>query len=48
MVDLESAKLKVKALVDKYNLVKQQNRISKFNEENTKVEFIEPLFEALG
>jgi type I restriction-modification system DNA methylase subunit len=48
MVDQELAKQKIKALVDKYDTVKKQNRISKFNEENTKAEFIEPLFEALG
>lgn len=48
MEDQELAKQKIKALVDKYNTIRQQNRISKYNEENTKAEFIEPLFEALG
>lgn len=48
MADIESAKQKIKALVDKYTRIKQESKLSKYNEENTKAEFIEPLFEALG
>lgn len=47
-VDIEGAKQKIHALIRKYDRVKTEGRISKFNEENTKAEFIEPLFEALG
>lgn len=48
MADVESAKLKVKALVDKYDRLKKEGKLPRYNEENTKAEFIEPLFEALG
>lgn len=47
-MDIEAAKQKIQALIVKYDHVKTEGRISKYNEENTKAEFIEPLFEALG
>ncbi len=48
MADQELARQKIKALVDKYDRLKKEGRLSRYNEENTKAEFIEPLFEALG
>ncbi len=44
----EEAKEKIKLLVDKFNRLKEQGKLSTYKEENTKAEFIEPLFEALG
>lgn len=44
----ETARQIIKALVNKYERIRQENKLSKYNEENTKAEFIEPLFEALG
>ncbi len=44
----EQAKEEVKKLVDKYNRILQSGGINRYNEEDTKAEFIEPLFEALG
>jgi type I restriction-modification system DNA methylase subunit len=34
--------------VNKYQTVLSEKRVNKYNEENTKAEFIEPLFDALG
>jgi type I restriction-modification system DNA methylase subunit len=48
VVDKETAKQQIKEFIDKYNKVVEENRIGKYNEEMTKAEFIEPLFEALG
>lgn len=44
----EQAKEAVKKLVDKYNRVAEAGNIKRYKEEDTKAEFIEPLFEALG
>jgi len=44
----EEAKEAVKKLVDKYNRISQSGGINRYKEEDTKAEFIEPLFEALG
>ena len=48
MVDKEKAKERVKALVEKYERVKEAGELKQFNEERTKQVFIRPLFEALG
>lgn len=42
------AKTKIQALIDSYEKVKSSRQISKYSEEETKKDFIEPLFEALG
>jgi type I restriction-modification system DNA methylase subunit len=44
----ENAKHQIKGLVDKYNKVVEEKRVSKYNEEMTKKDFILPLFRALG
>ena len=44
----EQAKEEVKKLVDKYNRILESGSIKRYKEEDTKAEFIEPLFEALG
>lgn len=44
----EQAKEEVKRLVDKYNRILESGSIKRYKEEDTKAEFIEPLFEALG
>src|SRR3989344_1790473 len=44
----EEAKEEVKKLVDKYNRILESGSIKRYKEEDTKAEFIEPLFEALG
>lgn len=44
----EQAKGEVKRLVDKYNRILESGSIKRYKEEDTKAEFIEPLFEALG
>ena len=44
----EEAKEEVKKLVDKYNRIVESGSIKRYKEEDTKAEFIEPLFEALG
>ncbi|MBD3319301.1 hypothetical protein GF342_05325, partial [Candidatus Woesearchaeota archaeon] len=48
MFDKEQAREKIKLLVDKYNRVVESGKLKSYNEERTKAEFIEPLFEALG
>lgn len=44
----EQAKDRVKQLVEKYNRFKEEGRLKTYNEEQTKKDFIEPLFAALG
>lgn len=44
----ETAKQQIKELLDKYQRVVAENKISKYNEEMTKISFILPLFRALG
>jgi len=44
----EQAKEEVKKLVEKYNRIVESGSIKRYKEEDTKAEFIEPLFEALG
>ena len=48
MIDRALARQQIQRLVSKYQTVLSEKRISKYNEENTKAEFIEPLFDALG
>jgi len=47
-MDKELARQEIQLLVEKYKRVVDDRRVSKYNEEMTKAEFIEPLFEALG
>src|SRR3989337_3121609 len=47
-MDINSVKEKTKALIQKYQEMWKEGRISKYNEEMTKKDFILPLFEALG
>lgn len=44
----DEAKLKIQELVEKYEKVKASHSISKYTEEETKKDFIQPLFQALG
>jgi len=44
----EIAKQEINRLIKKYNEIVRDKEIKKYNEERTKAEFIEPLFEALG
>ena len=44
----ENSKLAVQRLVEKFNLVKSSGRLKEYKEENTKKDFITPLFRALG
>ncbi len=48
MITKEQAKEEIKLLVEKYKRLKDSGKLKEFNEEKTKKEFIEPLFEALG
>ncbi len=48
MVNKEDAKQKIKGLLEKYDKVVEEKKFSKYTEADTKAEFIEPLFEALG
>jgi flagellar capping protein FliD len=48
VVNTETAKQQIKGLVEKYNKVVQEDRIDEYNEETTKIGFIQPLFHALG
>jgi len=47
-MDITSTAEKVKSLIEKYSDAVKEGRIGKYNEEMTKKDFIEPLFEALG
>jgi len=47
-IDKKIAKEEIGRLVEKYNKVLEENRVSKYNEEMTKKDFILPLFRALG
>ena len=47
-MDKETAKQQIKGLVEKYDKVVKEERIGKYNEEMTKIGFIQPLFRALG
>lgn len=44
----DQAKEEIRILVDKYKRIRDAGKIKSYNEEMTKKEFIEPLFEALG
>ena len=44
----DEAKLKIRQLVEKYETVKKLGQIRKYSEEDTKKDFILPLFDALG
>ncbi|MCX6705437.1 MAG: hypothetical protein NT162_03850, partial [Candidatus Woesebacteria bacterium] len=44
----DDAKIKIQELVEKYEKVKSSHSISKYTEEETKKDFIQPLFQALG
>ncbi len=48
MVNKENAKQQIKELLEKYDKVVEEKRFGKYTEADTKAEFIEPLFEALG
>jgi len=48
MVNKENAKQLIKGLLEKYDKVVVEKKLSKYTEADTKAEFIEPLFEALG
>ena len=48
MMNTEDVKQRIKELVDNYTTLAEEKRISKYNEEMTKKDFILPLFEALG
>jgi len=47
-MDNEKVKKELKELLEKYNQVVLEERVSKYNEEMTKKDFILPLFRALG
>ena len=44
----EINKDRISELITKYNQIKQSGEIKKYNEERTKTDFIQPLFESLG
>jgi len=48
MSDKENAKQQIVGLIEKYNKVKEENRVNGYNEEMTKKDFILPLFRILG
>jgi len=48
MSDQEIAKQNIQELIEKYNQVITEGNVHRYNEEMTKKDFIEPLFEALG
>ncbi len=48
MMNIENSKQQIKELLEKYNRVAEEKRISQYNEEMTKKDFIQPLFKALG
>jgi len=47
-MDREVAKRDIEILVEKYNKVVQEGRDTKYTEQETKKDFIQPLFRALG
>ena len=47
-MEAETAKQEIKKLVDKFNRIIAEGELNKYNEERTKAEFIERLFECLG
>lgn len=47
-MDKEKAKQKIKELVEKYEQVVNSGKLNKYSEEETKKDFILPLFEILG
>lgn len=47
-MDKETAKQKIKELVEKYEQVVKSGQLKKYTEQETKKDFIEPLFESLG
>jgi len=47
-IEKEKVKQEIRGLIEKYNEIEKEKRVNKYNEEMTKAEFIEPLFEALG
>lgn len=47
-MDKETAKQKVKELLERYQKVVEEKRDSQYLEPNTKKDFIQPLFRALG
>lgn len=47
-MDKDEARSEIAKLVVKYNKVVDDNRVKKYNEEMTKIGFIQPLFRALG
>ena len=47
-MDSTSALGKIQKLLEKYAEVEKEGRVSKYNEEMTKKDFILPLFDALG
>lgn len=42
------AKEQIKELIEKYNKIVEEKRLKKYTEEDTKKDFILPLFRALG
>jgi len=44
----DKARSEIERLVEKYNKVVEDNRVKQYNEEMTKIGFIQPLFRALG
>lgn len=48
VMDKEDSKKEIAVLIEKCTRIVQDREVVKFNEERTKAEFIEPLFESLG
>ncbi len=48
MLTKEQAKEKLKNIIEKYERLSNSNQLVHFNEERTKIELIDPLFEVLG
>jgi len=48
VLNKETVKQQIKELIEKYDKVAEENRVSEYNEEMTKKDFILPLFRALG
>lgn len=47
-MDIETIKQEIEKLINKYNKVIEEKRVSQYNEEMTKKDFVLPLFRALG